>query len=102
MENMKKGVRELFDLPMEEKDKLWQREGEMEGFGQMFEVSDTQKLNWVDVFFVFTLPSHRRNTHIFPNMPSPFKEDLEEYSEQVKEVATIVFDKEVQSVVDPG
>ena len=64
VEKMKKGVRELFDLPMGEKDKLWQREGEMEGFGQMFEPSENQKLNWVDVFYVVTLPSHLRNNQI--------------------------------------
>ncbi|KAK4261860.1 hypothetical protein QN277_004800 [Acacia crassicarpa] len=87
VDKMKKGVRELFDLPMEEKDKLWQREGEMEGFGQMFEASENQKLNWVDVFYVITLPSHLRNSHIFPNIPMPFKEDLEEYSAEVRGVA---------------
>ncbi|XP_028767016.1 protein SRG1-like [Neltuma alba] len=87
VEKMKKGVKELFDLPMEEKNKLWQKAGEMEGFGQMFEVSEQQKLNWVDVFYVFTLPSHLRNTRLFPNIPLPFREDLEEYSVEVREVA---------------
>ncbi|XP_047147551.1 thebaine 6-O-demethylase-like [Vigna umbellata] len=35
VEDVKRGAEELFNLSMEDKKKLWQREGDMEGFGQM-------------------------------------------------------------------
>ncbi|RDY00356.1 Protein SRG1, partial [Mucuna pruriens] len=50
VENVKRGTKELFNLPMEEKRKFGQREGEMEGYGQAFVVSDEQKLEWADIW----------------------------------------------------
>ncbi|KAF2287654.1 hypothetical protein GH714_002138 [Hevea brasiliensis] len=52
LEKIKKEVQDLFDLPMEEKKNLWQYPGEVEGFGQAFVVSEDQKLDWGDLFFM--------------------------------------------------
>ncbi|KAK7275066.1 hypothetical protein RIF29_16173 [Crotalaria pallida] len=79
VENVKIGVQEFFNLPMEEKKKLWQRPGELEGFGQMFVVSEEQKLEWADLFFIYTLPLHTRNPYLFPNIPQPFRDNLDKY-----------------------
>ncbi|WRX27232.1 Oxoglutarate/iron-dependent dioxygenase - like 10 [Theobroma cacao] len=49
VDKVKKGIQGLFNLPMEEKKKLWQREGDLEGFGQAFVVSEEQKLDWGDI-----------------------------------------------------
>ncbi|KAH1161964.1 hypothetical protein GLYMA_01G068200v4 [Glycine max] len=65
---------------MEEKRKLWQKQGELEGYGQMFVVSEEQKLEWADIFYINTLPSCARNPHIFASIPQPFRNDLESYS----------------------
>lgn len=79
VENVKKGAEEFFNLPMEEKKKFKQRDGNVEGYGQAFVVSKEQKLDWADMFFLFTLPSHKRKPHLFPNIPLPFRFSLPLY-----------------------
>lgn len=73
VENVKSGIQALFNLPMVEKRKLWQRPGDVEGFGQSFVVSEEQKLNWGDLFGMFILPTYLRKPHLFPNLPLPFR-----------------------------
>lgn len=73
MEKVKKGMEELFNLPMEEKKKYWQTKGDLQGFGQLFVVSEEQKLDWADLFYFITLPTSLRKTHLFPRLPQPFK-----------------------------
>ncbi|KAK7407472.1 hypothetical protein VNO78_09423 [Psophocarpus tetragonolobus] len=80
LQNVKIGVQEFFSLPMEEKKKLWQKQGELEGYGQNFVLSDEQKLEWADLFYINTLPTCTRNPHIFASIPQPFRSDLENYS----------------------
>ncbi|KAH9772179.1 hypothetical protein KPL71_012941 [Citrus sinensis] len=64
-------VHDFFDLPMEEKEKFWQRPGEIEGFGQNFVVSKEQKLDWGYGFTMFSLPALLRKPHLFPKLPLP-------------------------------
>ncbi|KAI7746517.1 hypothetical protein M8C21_026255, partial [Ambrosia artemisiifolia] len=51
----------------------WMQSDDVEGFGQAFVVSNEQKLNWADIFFLTTLPHHSRKPHLFPNLPLPFR-----------------------------
>ncbi|KAK2437837.1 protein SRG1 [Trifolium repens] len=87
VENMKTDTKTLFELSKEEKNKLWQREGEIEGFGQAFILSEKQKLEWADTFFLNTLPSHLRNTYLFNQIPQTFRENLEIYSAELEKLA---------------
>ncbi|KAB1223612.1 Protein SRG1 [Morella rubra] len=91
--NVKSGIKEFFDLPMEEKKKFWQ-EGrvDIEGFGQLFVLSEEQKLDWADVFAMTTLPIHLRKPHLFPKLPLPFRETLEAYSLELKSLAKKILD----------
>ncbi|MBA0693699.1 hypothetical protein Goari_004053 [Gossypium aridum] len=73
VEKVKMEVQEFFKLPMEEKKKLWQKPDEIEGFGQAFVVSEEQKLNWGDMFYMITLPTYLRKPHLFPNLPSTLR-----------------------------
>ena len=73
VEKVKVGIQELFNLPMEEKKKLWQLPRDLEGFGQAFVVSEEQKLDWGDMIYVVTCPIHLRKPHLFPKIPLPFK-----------------------------
>lgn len=73
LENVKKGAQEFFNLPMEEKKKFGQLEGDVEGYGQAFVVSEEQKLDWADMFFLLTLPPYLRKPHLFPNLPLSFR-----------------------------
>ncbi|XP_020239833.1 codeine O-demethylase [Cajanus cajan] len=86
MEDVKRGVQELFNLPMEEKNKLWQKPGDMEGLGQMLG-SEGGSSDWVDLFYIFTLPSHLRKPHLFPNIPLPFRKNLEDYCIKMRDLA---------------
>ncbi|CAN1340121.1 Protein SRG1 [Linum perenne] len=73
VEKMKSQVVEFFNLPMEEKKKLWQCPGDVEGFGQTFVVSEEQKLDWSDMFYLVTHPTHLRKPHLLPKFPLPFR-----------------------------
>ncbi|KAL0545734.1 hypothetical protein IC582_015625 [Cucumis melo] len=75
MERMKMETQKLFELPIEEKKKLWQREGDVEGFGQAFVRSEEQKLDWCDIFFMATSPLHFRNPRLFQNLPLSLRSD---------------------------
>ncbi|MED6199121.1 hypothetical protein PIB30_072954 [Stylosanthes scabra] len=87
-QSVKLGVQDLFNLPIEEKKKLWQKRGHMEGFGQLFVVSDNQKLDWADLFIINTLPSYARDPNLFPNIPQPFRDNLDNYSIQLGKLCT--------------
>ncbi|XP_044497456.1 protein SRG1-like [Mangifera indica] len=87
VEKMKIEAQELFNLPMEEKKKYWQKEGDVEGFGQAFVVSEEQKLDWADLFLVTALPIHLRKPHLFSKLPLPFRETLEAYSVELRDLA---------------
>ncbi|KAJ4830628.1 Protein srg1 [Turnera subulata] len=90
MEKVKKSVQDFFNLPMEEKQKFWQRPGEVEGFGQAFVVSEEQKLDWGDIFFLTTYPVHERKPHLFPKLPLPFRENLDAYSTELHGLAMTI------------
>ncbi|KAF3449838.1 hypothetical protein FNV43_RR05917 [Rhamnella rubrinervis] len=87
MERVKAGVEGFFNLDVEEKKKFKQKAGDIEGLGQAFVVSDEQKLDWADMFYIVTLPTHLRKPHLFPNLPIPFRDSLEAYSSQLLNIA---------------
>ncbi|CAN1230395.1 Protein SRG1 [Linum grandiflorum] len=87
VEKVKTEVKDLFNLPPEEKEKYSQRPGELEGFGQAFVLSDEQKLDWGDMFHVTSLPKHLRKPYLFPYLPLPLRDTLDEYSEALKKLA---------------
>ncbi|WJX46925.1 hypothetical protein P8452_33666 [Trifolium repens] len=92
MEYMKRDTKTLFELSNEEKKKLWQREGEIEGFGQAFILSEEQKLEWADTFFLTTLPPHSRKPLIYNQIPQTFREHLEIYSAELEKLAIKVIE----------
>jgi isopenicillin N synthase-like dioxygenase len=76
LEKVKLEIQEFFKLPMEEKKKYWKEPGDLEGFGQAFVVSEEQKLNWGDLFYLITLPTSLRKPHLFPKLPLPLRSPL--------------------------
>lgn len=92
VENVKSGIQALFNISMAEKRKFWQRPGDVEGFGQSFVVSEEQKLNWGDLFGMFIFPTYLRKPHLFPNLPLPFRDDLEAYALEMKNLAMELLD----------
>ncbi|KAG7654568.1 Oxoglutarate/iron-dependent dioxygenase [Arabidopsis suecica] len=93
LDKIKSEIQDFFNLPMEEKKKLWQTPAVMEGFGQAFVVSEDQKLDWADLFFLIMQPVQLRKPHLFPKLPLPFRDTLDMYSTRVKSIAKILLAK---------
>lgn len=87
VEDVKVNIQELFNLPLEERENFWQRPGDLEGFGQAFIVSEEQKLDWGDMFYIVTLPKNLRKPYLFPKLPPPLKDSLEAYSCELETLA---------------
>ncbi|RZC52763.1 hypothetical protein C5167_021199 [Papaver somniferum] len=88
VEKVKSDIEGFFKLPMEEKKKFWQEEGDgLEGFGQAFVHSEDQKLDWGDLFYMVTLPKHMRKPRLFPKLPLPLRETIESYSSELSKLS---------------
>ncbi|KAI3842720.1 hypothetical protein MKW98_015387 [Papaver atlanticum] len=92
-EKLKLEIQKLFELPVEEKRKLCQEPGNTEGFGQHFVVSDDQKLDWSDMFYITSLPTKLRKPHLFAGIPLLLREALEAYSLGLKNLNVILLGK---------
>ncbi|KAL9273887.1 Oxoglutarate-dependent flavonoid 7-O-demethylase 1-like protein, partial [Drosera capensis] len=86
VEDMKNRIVEFFELPLEEKNKYKQLPGELQGFGQLFVVSDDQKLDWGDMMYVVPFPKYM-GSRLLEKLPREFRETVEGYSEAVRELA---------------
>ncbi|WJX72550.1 Protein srg1 [Trifolium repens] len=90
VEKVKLETQDFFNLPMSEKKKFWQTPQHMEGFGQAFVMTDEQKLDWADIFFMSTLPKHSRMPHLFPKLPLPIRDTFELYSMELQKLSMVI------------
>ncbi|XP_020219231.1 protein SRG1 [Cajanus cajan] len=86
LRNMGNQVQRFFELPLQEKKRWAQRSGSLEGYGQAFVTSADQKLDWNDMIFLKCLPIQNRKSDLWPQNPPEFRETLEIYSEDIREV----------------
>lgn len=93
LETFKSEVTKFFQLPMEEKKKLWQQPDNHEGFGQLFVVSEDQKLDWSDMFYITTLPPNLRRPELFDKLPLQIRETMEAYIAAMKELAMMLLNQ---------
>ncbi|VVA91597.1 unnamed protein product [Arabis nemorensis] len=70
----------------------------MEGSGKAFVVSEDQKLDWADLFFIIVQPVQLRKPHLLPKLPLPIRDTLEIYSAQVNSVAKVIISKMAKAV----
>ncbi|WMV15687.1 hypothetical protein MTR67_009072 [Solanum verrucosum] len=108
---MKHETQKFFDLPLEEKKKSEQSSGDTDGFGQLFVVSDEQKLDWADLFYLKTSPTYLRKP-IFSKLYLSLIETMKEYADEIKKLSMKVLEmlgktlgideKEVKSVFEEG
>ncbi|KAK9284064.1 hypothetical protein L1049_012324 [Liquidambar formosana] len=89
LNNMTKQLEEFFNLPLQEKKRWAQKPGSLEGYGQAFVVSEEQKLEWNDMIFLKTLPTHERKLDFWPQHPPEFRKTLEIYSENMRQVSSL-------------
>lgn len=88
LEEFRTEIENFFKLTYEEKKKLWQQPDNQEGFGQLFVVSEDQKLDWSDMFYVTTLPLNLRRGELFNKLPPKLRNTLEAYSTEEKKLAS--------------
>ncbi|KAH6829825.1 hypothetical protein C2S53_020563 [Perilla frutescens var. hirtella] len=89
MEKMNREIEDFYALPLEEKLKFKNRDGEFEGFGQHLINDDDEKamaMDWVDRFYMITNPIHKRKPHLFSNLPSSLRESLEGFIAELQEI----------------
>ncbi|KAJ4703749.1 2-oxoglutarate (2OG) and Fe(II)-dependent oxygenase superfamily protein [Melia azedarach] len=103
VEKVKVEIPDFFNLPMEEKQKYWQKPGDVEGFGQAFVMSEEQKLDWADMFYMIALPIQMRKPHLFPKLPLPLRNTLEAYSAELRNLALKILNQIVKALrMDPN
>ncbi|PON43384.1 Non-heme dioxygenase N-terminal domain containing protein [Trema orientale] len=86
IEKMKIDIEDFFQLPLEKKKAYSQLPNNIEGYRQAFVVSEDQKLDWVDMFFLVSLPVPQRNMRFKPTHPTSFRESLDKYSWELQQV----------------
>ncbi|XP_037481108.1 2-oxoglutarate-dependent dioxygenase 11-like [Triticum urartu] len=80
---IKQDIQNFFQLPLEVKNEYAQRLGDLQGYGQVFVVSDDQKLEWGDRFALFIQPPQARDMSYWPSQPHTFRNCIEQYSSEV-------------------
>uniref|UniRef100_A0A7N0UPV1 Fe2OG dioxygenase domain-containing protein n=1 Tax=Kalanchoe fedtschenkoi TaxID=63787 RepID=A0A7N0UPV1_KALFE len=90
IEEMKAEIGRFFGLPLEEKRRYAQEPGDLEGYGQAFVVSEEQRLDWADMFYVVTQPTSMRKPHLLPKLTAHFKDCVEAYSTELKRLAVSI------------
>ncbi|KAL4386935.1 hypothetical protein GQ457_09G003400 [Hibiscus cannabinus] len=92
LEEFKLEIGNFFKLPHQDKQLVWQTPDNHEGFGQLFVVSEDQKLDWSDMFYITTLPLHLRKVDLFEKLPLKLREIMEVYCIEVKNLAMRTLD----------
>lgn len=73
LREMKRAVAAFFGLPLQEKREYAMAENDIEGYGQVYIISEEQKLDWVDMMFLMTLPLKHRRFKYWPLTVQGFK-----------------------------
>ncbi|CAI9095464.1 OLC1v1031419C2 [Oldenlandia corymbosa var. corymbosa] len=73
VEKMKLVVEEFFKLPLEQKLAYAQLPNTIQGYGQVFVLSEDQKLDWGDMMFLALLPIETRKLRFWPDVPTSFR-----------------------------
>lgn len=86
IQDTKKDMVEFFKLPVEAKKVHAQVPGGIEGYGQAFVFSETQKLDWADMIYLMISPKESRDLRFWPTRPPSFRDSIERYSAETAKV----------------
>ena len=75
VEGMKASIQQFFQLSAETKKQFAQERGQLEGYGQLFVVSEDQKLDWADMLFLYAQPPKDRKMRFWPDQPTNFRSE---------------------------
>ncbi|XP_047062673.1 2-oxoglutarate-dependent dioxygenase 11-like [Lolium rigidum] len=108
---IKQNIHKFFELPLDVKNAYAQRPGDLQGYGQAFVFSDDQKLDWADMFGLFTQPTQARDMSYWPSEPRTFRNSIEEYTSELMKLShsivtfiakTLDFDPELMADKNVG
>ncbi|KAJ1283469.1 hypothetical protein BS78_03G130800 [Paspalum vaginatum] len=88
IQDVKRDLSEFFKLPLEAKKAHAQVPGGgLEGYGQSFVFSETQKLDWADMIYLMISPRESRDLRFWPTQPPSFGRSVDRYSAETARVA---------------
>ncbi|CAL4976668.1 unnamed protein product [Urochloa decumbens] len=87
IQDVKKDITAFFNLPLEAKRLHAQAPGGLEGYGQSFVFSETQKLDWADMIYLMITPKEERDLRFWPARPPSFRGSLDRYAAEAARVA---------------
>ncbi|XWS74943.1 hypothetical protein CRYUN_Cryun01aG0041900 [Craigia yunnanensis] len=82
---MKAIMSAFFELAPEEKKQYAQAENDFQGYGQVYVVSEEQKVDWCDMVLLITLPPEIRNLKYWPDTIPGFKDGLKRFHGKTKQ-----------------
>ncbi|KAK6124134.1 hypothetical protein DH2020_042107 [Rehmannia glutinosa] len=91
VEKLKYEIQEFYKLPLEERLRYKIRAGDVEGYGQTIILSEDQKVDWADRFYMISNPIHRRKPHLLPDLPLSLRETLEAYISELQKLSRVIF-----------
>ncbi|KAF8697910.1 hypothetical protein HU200_035407 [Digitaria exilis] len=86
-DNLMNDIAEFFEQPLEAKKAYSQLPNSLEGYGQSFVVSENQKLDWCDRFFLLVRPVESRDLRFWPTTPASFRHSVDVYSSEVAKLS---------------
>ncbi|CAL4932221.1 unnamed protein product [Urochloa decumbens] len=86
--NFRNDITEFFKQTLEAKKVYSMEPGNLEGYGQHFVVSENQKLDWADMFYLMLRPSDSRNLKLWPRNPPTFRDSIEMYSSEAAKLVS--------------
>ncbi|KAF8661827.1 hypothetical protein HU200_056784 [Digitaria exilis] len=73
IQDIRRDIVEFFKLPLEAKKAYAQLPDDIQGYGQGFVFSETQKLDWADMIYLKLRPMESRNMRFWPDQPPSFR-----------------------------
>ncbi|XP_057829622.2 protein SRG1-like [Cryptomeria japonica] len=87
IDRVKRIGKEFFQLPLEKKQRYSVRPGNLQGYGQTFVVSESQKLDWGNLLGLIMSPPECRDMNLWPTEPADFRENVDAYNSEIKRLA---------------
>ncbi|KAL6850384.1 hypothetical protein ACP4OV_021011 [Aristida adscensionis] len=87
LQEVKRGITEFFNLPLEAKKACAQQPGSVEGYGQSFVFTEAQKLDWADMIYLMVNPPESRDMRFWPAQPPSFVGSVDGYAAETARVA---------------
>lgn len=88
LRDAKKDIAEFFRLPLETKKAYEQQPDGLQGYGNAFVFSETQKLDWSDMMYLFLRPVESRDMRFWPAQPPSFRNSVDRYSAEAAKVVS--------------